>query len=67
VICSNRLEHRERVETRMADIKDLRLPTWEEVVSREYEPWNEEVLVIDTAKISSDEAIGKILSSLHVG
>jgi len=66
VICSNRLEHRERVETRTADIKDLRLPTWEEVVSREYEPWNEEVLVIDTAKLSSDEAIGKILSSLHV-
>jgi hypothetical protein len=55
------------VETRKADIKDLRLPTWEEVVSREYEPWNEEVLVIDTAKASSAEAIGKILSSLHVG
>ena len=67
VICSNRLEHRARVETRTADIKDLRLPTWEEVVSREYEPWNEEVLEIDTAKVSSDEAIGRILSSLHVG
>jgi predicted kinase len=72
VICSNRLEHRERVETRTADIKDLRfkdlrLPTWEEVVSREYEPWSEEVLVIDTAKVSSDEAIEKILSSLQVG
>ena len=67
VICSNRLEHRERVETRAADIGELRLPTWEEVVSRKYEPWNEEVLVIDTAKVSSDEAIGKILSSLRVG
>ena len=67
VICSNYLEHQERVETRTADIKDLRLPTWEEVVSREYEPWNEEVLVIDTAKVSLDEAIEKILSSLHVG
>jgi tRNA uridine 5-carbamoylmethylation protein Kti12 len=51
----------------IADIKDLRLPTWEEVVSREYEPWSEEVLVIDTAKVSSDEAIEKILSSLQVG
>jgi hypothetical protein len=29
--------------------------------------WNEEVLVIDTANVSSDEATGKILSSLHVG
>jgi predicted kinase len=66
VICSNRIEHRERVETRAADIKDLRLPTWEETVNREYEPWDEEVFVIDTSKVSSDEAIGKILSSLHV-
>ena len=65
VICSNRLKHRERVETRTSDIKDLRLPTWEEVISREYEPWNEEVLVIDTAKVSLDEAIKKILSSLY--
>jgi predicted kinase len=44
VICSNRLEHRERVETRTADIKDLQLPTWEKVVSREYEPWNKKLL-----------------------
>jgi hypothetical protein len=55
------------VETRTVDINDLQLPTWEEVVSREYEAWNEEVLVIDTAKVSSDEAIEKILSALHVG
>jgi hypothetical protein len=55
------------VETRTPDIKDLQLPTWEEVVSREYESWNKEVTVIDTAKLSSDEAIEKILSSLHLG
>jgi predicted kinase len=66
VICSNRLEHRQRVETRTMDIKNLLLPTWGEVVSREYEPWNEEVIVIDTAKMSSDEAIQKILSLVHV-
>ena len=66
VICSNRLEHQRRVETRTADIKNHRLPTWEEVVSREYEPWNEEVIVIDTATMSSDEAVQKILSLVHL-
>ena len=55
------------METRTADIKDLLLPTWEEVVSREYEPWNKEVTVIDTAKLSPDEAIEKIFSLLRVG
>jgi len=34
VTCSDPAQHRNRVETRSADIKGLRLPTWQEVVSR---------------------------------
>jgi predicted kinase len=49
VICSDAREHRSRVETRTQDIPGSRLPTWEEVISREYHPWNREHLVIDTA------------------
>jgi len=49
VTCSDVMEHRRRVETRIADIPGLRPPTWEEVVSREYHPWDREHLVIDTA------------------
>ncbi len=49
VTCSDAKEHRRRVETRTADIRGLRLPTWEEVVSREYQPWHRRHLVIDTA------------------
>jgi predicted kinase len=48
VICSDPQQHRQRVETRRTDISGLRLPTWEEVVSREYEPWEREHIVIDT-------------------
>ena len=33
VTCSDPAQHRNRVETRSADIKGLRLPTWPEVVS----------------------------------
>ena len=47
--CSDRSEHRRRVETRSSDIPGLRLPTWEDVVAREYHPWDRERLVIDTA------------------
>jgi predicted kinase len=49
VKCSDVNEHRRRVETRTTDILGLKLPTWEEVVGREYHPWDHEHLVIDTA------------------
>jgi len=49
ITCSDAIEHRQRVETRVSDIVGLRLPTWQEVLSREYEPWNRKHLVIDTA------------------
>jgi predicted kinase len=49
VTCSDVNEHRRRVETRTTDIPGLKLPTWEEVVGREYHPWDRAHLVIDTA------------------
>jgi predicted kinase len=49
VQCSDAREHRRRVETRIADIPGLRLPTWEQVVSREYHPSPREHLVIETS------------------
>jgi predicted kinase len=49
-VCSDVEAHRRRVETRRADIPGLKLPTWEKVVAREYEPWSRDHLVIDTAE-----------------
>jgi predicted kinase/chorismate mutase len=49
VVCSDPDEHRRRVESRAVDVPDLVLPTWREVVDREYEPWHRDRLVIDTA------------------
>ncbi|MGA2236451.1 MAG: AAA family ATPase [Terriglobales bacterium] len=39
VVCSDPEQHKRRVETRASDVEGLRPPTWQEVVSREYEPW----------------------------
>jgi predicted kinase len=58
--CSDPLRHRERLETRPGDISGLRLPTWEEVVSREYELWNREHIVIDTAGRSVAESVKEL-------
>jgi|GEM_PF-311181 len=57
VTCSDPVQHRHRVETRIADICGLRLPTWQEVVSREYQPWDREHTVIDTTSQSVAENV----------
>jgi predicted kinase len=47
VTCPDPLEHRRRVESRTAATPPLPAPTWEEVVAREYRPWEEPVLSLD--------------------
>lgn len=49
VVCSDEEEHRRRVESRESDVPGLRLPSWQDVVDRRYEPWQAERIVIDTA------------------
>ena len=49
VICSDAAEHRRRVETRTADIAGFELPTWADVIGREYEPWDTAHVLVDTA------------------
>jgi predicted kinase len=57
LVCSNTAEHRRRVETRRPDIEGHALPTWQAVVDRDYTPWPEPHLVIDTAHLSPLEAV----------
>jgi predicted kinase len=56
VVCSDENEHRKRAETRKSDIPGLRLPTWQEVITREYHAWAREHIVIDTAHRSVKES-----------
>jgi predicted kinase len=65
VTCSDAKEHRRRVEARIADIPGIRSPTWEDVVSREYHPWNREHLVIDTAGRTLAESVTLLQQTLH--
>jgi predicted kinase len=57
VKCSDVSEHQRRVQTRTNDIPGLKLPTWEEVVSREYHPWDREHLVIETAGQTVEQTV----------
>ena len=49
IICSDSIEHRRRIETRTSDIEGHVLPTWQEVCTREYQAWNSDYVLIDTA------------------
>jgi predicted kinase len=56
VVCSDPIEHRRRVEERRADIDGHEVPTWQQVLDRDFEPWSEERLVLDTAPPDLDLA-----------
>ena len=56
VICSDKHEHRRRVESRAADISGHVLPTWQQVLDRHYEPWKT-AYVIDTAGRTVEQAV----------
>jgi predicted kinase len=57
VVCSGESEHRRRVETRITDLAGGYLPSWQEVLDREYEPWTEPRLTIDTAHTSVSDGV----------
>lgn len=64
LVCSDERLHRRRVETRRADIDGQKLPTWQDVLDREYEPWPERELVIDANVISAADAAAMIAKVL---
>jgi len=56
VICSDEVEHRRRIATRTSDVEGLLKPTWSEIMDREYEPWSRPHLLVDSARISVEDA-----------
>ena len=61
LICSNAAEHRRRAQQRVSDIKGLELPGWQEIAHRDYAPWPEADLRLDTARLTATEAARAII------
>jgi predicted kinase len=61
-VCSDVDEHRRRVESRVADILGHRVPTWQDVMDRDYRAWDRPRLVIDTSRQTVQESVGAIAS-----
>ena len=63
-ICSDKNSHKKRVENRIVSIHGFKKPTWQDVVNREYEPWPEANLIIDTAKQTEQQAVATIIDGI---
>lgn len=63
VVCSDEVEHRNRVESRVADIPDHQLPDWQQVLDRKFEVW-EGSIVIDTSGQTIAESVSALKSHL---
>lgn len=64
IVCSDKSEHQRRVESRQADMTDFTLPSWQDVLQHEYEPWNTKHIVVDTAHKSVETCVREITSQL---
>lgn len=64
IVCSDREEHRRRVEGRLHEPPASSGPTWEEVVSRDYRPWDREHILIDTAGQPVEQIVARLRAAL---
>ena len=62
VVCADADEHRRRVERRVSDLDGLAAPTWADVQAREYDPWTEPRLTIDTSSEPIGASIERVLA-----
>lgn len=67
VRCSDLVEHRRRVETRESDVPGLVLPSWQDVLDRDYHDWDRTPIVVDTAGQTADECVEALLASIGAG
>lgn len=64
IVCSDPDEHRRRARSRSVDIPDLPLPDWDQIVERDYEPWNRDHLVVDTAGQKPQDSLGTLVEAV---
>ena len=60
MIGSDPVEHRRRAVSRTVDIADLSLPSWQEIVDRDYHAWDRAHIVLDTSVTSVQDCVATI-------
>jgi predicted kinase len=65
VVCSDPEEHRKRVESRAASVPGLKMPTWQDVLERDYHPWKGKRCSVDTAGKGEEDCLTELLILLQ--
>ncbi|HHQ6603412.1 TPA: AAA family ATPase [Serratia fonticola] len=65
IICSDKAQHKKRVEHRSADITGHVLPDWQKVITRQYEVWLSTDITLDTSVLTPDQAVEVILQHIE--
>ena len=61
IICTDIEIHKRRVFERIINLPNQNLPNWEDVENRHYEEWSAPRLILDSAKLSPNEAVEEII------
>jgi predicted kinase len=64
ITCSDRQEHRRRVETRRTDIAGLELPSWQDILAGDYQAWTRDRVVVDTGGRTVEDCVAVIEAAL---
>jgi predicted kinase len=64
VVCSDKREHRRRVEDRSSTVPGLKLPTWREVEARQYDEWSRDRILLDTSGRPEAACLDELLFEL---
>lgn len=65
VVCSDAEEHRRRIETRRSEVPGLELPSWADVVARDYDAWSRPRLMPDTAGRSPEQSLIELMDRIE--
>lgn len=65
IVCSDKNEHRNRIEARSADIEGHVLPGWQDIIDREYDAWDAKILVIDTMHVEPETAVNELIEAIR--
>ena len=66
VICTNTIDHKDRIKNRISEIDGIKLPDWQEIQNRDYDVWIKPHITIDTANRSVDESINELYEKLEI-
>jgi predicted kinase len=64
ILCTDRDEHRRRVESRTNETPGLIVPDWQAVIGRDYHSWDRDHLTIDTAGRSVVDCVKLALAAM---